>query len=80
MPERTLPCRPTRCFGPASQDALRADPPPQILPFSSHSFGLCTPLFVDATHASPFVQHRPAVYGVCRWHELDPIWFEASLR
>lgn len=64
----------------AFQDALRADPPPQILPFSSHSFGLSQALFADATAASPFVQHMPAVYSVYRWHEQDPIWFDTSLR
>lgn len=64
----------------AFQDALRADPPPKILPFSSHSFGLSQALFSDATGASPFLQHMPAVYSVYRWHEQDPIWFDSSLR
>lgn len=63
----------------AFQDALRAEPAPRILPFSSHSCGLPQVEFQDSSGHSPFLQHMPATYGMYRWHGQDPVWFDQKL-
>lgn len=64
----------------AFQDALRTDPAPVPLTFSSSLFGYPHFSAADTTKASPFATAMPPTHGLYRWHLPDPIRFTSRLR
>lgn len=64
----------------AFQDALRADPEPNILTFSAPYFGYPFASATDTTKASEFSTAMMPMHGLYRWHLPDPIYFQERLR
>lgn len=64
----------------AFQNALRADPEPQLITFSAPYFGYPFASAVDSTRASEFTTATLPMHAVYRWHLPDPIFFNDSLK
>ncbi|UNX53748.1 DUF2961 domain-containing protein [Georgenia sp. TF02-10] len=64
----------------AFQDALRAEPAPQVLTFSAPYCGYPQYQRRDTTRASGFVPDAPPMHGLYRWHVPDPVYFDERLR